>query len=146
MGLWVGGAHAQVTIERNLPNTVGNELSREIVQQLQGGAGASSPLSGQVQDPRIIAATIIRASLTLIGILLGVMIVYAGYLYLTAGGNDDQVATAKTMLRNAVIGLFIIFISNIATQYIVRTLVCTASAPSTTYFGQCEQGFQPFSF
>lgn len=40
-----------------------------------------------------------------------VLIIYAGILYLTAGGNEEQTKTAKTILVNAVAGLIVILIS-----------------------------------
>ena len=40
-----------------------------------------------------------------------VLVIYAGVLYLTAGGNEEQTKRAKTILIDAVAGLIVILIS-----------------------------------
>ena len=42
------------------------------------------------------------------GILLFLYLVYGGFCYLTAGGDEKAVDTAKKIMTNAVIGLIII--------------------------------------
>ncbi|MCX6779024.1 MAG: IPT/TIG domain-containing protein, partial [Candidatus Magasanikbacteria bacterium] len=73
-------------------------------------------------DIRIIIAKIIRAALALLGIVVLAYTLYGGYLYLTAGGNADQVKSAKTVLKNAVIGLVIILSAFSITQFIITKL------------------------
>jgi hypothetical protein len=51
---------------------------------------------------------IIRIGLGLLGIIFLVLTVYAGYLWMTAAGNDEQVTKATGILKMAVIGLIII--------------------------------------
>lgn len=65
--------------------------------------------SGLVEnDPRTIAANIIRIILGFLGILAVVLILYGGFLWMTAMGNDDKVKTAKGILVAGVTGLIII--------------------------------------
>ena len=50
----------------------------------------------------------IKMFLSFLGILILIIIIYAGVLWLTAGGNADQVEKAKKWLFNSVIGALII--------------------------------------
>lgn len=45
----------------------------------------------------------------LAGILAFIMILYAGFLYLTAGGNTEQQKNAQNKIKNAIIGLVLLF-------------------------------------
>jgi hypothetical protein len=81
-------------------------------QGFEGGSGAISSAFGQSgQDPldiRTIIANIIAAALGLLGIIFLVLIVVAGFKWMTAAGNGEQVDSAKSQLTQAIIGLFII--------------------------------------
>lgn len=87
-------------------NAVSADTQADIQSQL-GAAGGTSGL-GTPTDPRIIAANIIRTLLGLLGMIFFGFTVYAGYLWMTAGGEDEKVTKAKSLLMQAVIGLAII--------------------------------------
>ena len=59
-------------------------------------------------DIRIIITRIIRYALGLLGIVALVLVMYGGFVWMTAGGNEEKIATAKKILLNGVIGLIII--------------------------------------
>lgn len=52
---------------------------------------------------------VINWVLGLLGIVLTLLILYAGYLWFSARGNEEQVTKAKDLLTQAVIGLVIVF-------------------------------------
>ena len=60
------------------------------------------------RDVRETIATIIRILLGLLGMVSLVFIIYAGFTWMTAGGNEEKVTTAKKTLWAAIIGLVII--------------------------------------
>jgi hypothetical protein len=67
----------------------------------EAGIGAETPLP-------VIIGRIINIVLGFLGVLLLIYILYAGFLWMTAGGNEENVKKAKSMLKNAIIGLVII--------------------------------------
>jgi len=71
----------------------------------------------------ILIARIIRIFLSVLGIIAVVLIIYGGFLWMTAGGDEDKVKKAKTVLRNTVIGLVIIFSSYAITTFILNALL-----------------------
>jgi len=53
-------------------------------------------------------AALVKALLSLIGIVFVALIIYGGFLYLTSGGGEDKIKKAKSTLKNSVIGLVIV--------------------------------------
>lgn len=74
------------------------------------------------QDIRTTIGAIINAFLGLLGLVAVVLIVYAGYLWMTAGGEEDKITTAKQIMTNAAIGLAIILAAFAIVQFIFRAL------------------------
>ncbi len=73
-------------------------------------------------DPRIIVARIINVALGLLGIIMVTIILYAGFQWMTSGGDAAKIEEAKMRIRNAVIGLIIILSAYALTAFIVRSL------------------------
>jgi hypothetical protein len=78
-------------------------------------------------DIRTIIGRIIYVALGIMGTVLLVIIIYAGFLWMTAGGNEERVATAKKWLINGVIGLAIILASYAITYFIITRLVAATT-------------------
>lgn len=74
-------------------------------------------------DIRIIVAKIIRAALGLVGIIMIGFIIYAGWMYMTAGGNEEKIEVAKRILKNLVIGLAIILSALGIVQFVIQMIV-----------------------
>ena len=80
----------------------------EANSQLCATAGTNGAGYGLPADPRVTVAIIVKIILTLGGTVLFLLDIYAGYLWMTAAGNDEQVTKAQTTLRNSTIGLIIV--------------------------------------
>ena len=55
-----------------------------------------------------ILGSVVNAFLSLLGIIFIVLTVYAGYRWMTAGGNEEKVTKAKETLWRSIIGLIIV--------------------------------------
>ena len=55
------------------------------------------------------------------------MFVYSGFLWMTAGGDEKQVKTAKDMIRDAVIGLVVIIAGFAISNFVLQQLVTVTS-------------------
>ncbi len=82
-------------------------------------AEAAGFLSGSLLD---IIGRLIKVFLGLLGIIALFLTLYAGYLWMTAGGDDKKVDEAKTILRNAVIGLLIIMSAYAIVSFIFNSI------------------------
>jgi hypothetical protein len=49
--------------------------------------------------------------------------IYAGILWMTAEGNDQQVAKAKSLLINSIIGIIIVFAAYAITSFIGAEII-----------------------
>ena len=60
------------------------------------------------EDVRDMAVTIVKYLITFLGIIAVVIILYGGFVWMTAAGNDDRVSKAKNIIIAGVIGLIIV--------------------------------------
>lgn len=99
--------------------------AQETGPQVWGGQSGSEYMAEtglQTQDIRITIAKIIRVVLGFLGIIALIIIIYAGYLWMMAGGNAEQIETAKKWMINAVIGLIIVLSSFAIASFVLSRL------------------------
>ena len=89
------------------------------------GQAAGADTSGDLQT---IVGTGINAALTLIGLIFLILMVYAGYLWMTARGSEEVITKSKGIVTAAIIGL---------------VLVVSAYAITAFVTGRFETGNQP---
>ena len=117
--------------------------SQEAIEQLNAAAGSSGAnIAGSgPTDPRMIVAKIIRALLSFIGIFFVVLSMYAGFLWMTAGGEEEKTSKAKKLIFNGVIGLAIILSAYAISYFVFKSLLCATTSGSP--FG-CGGGSSSF--
>jgi hypothetical protein len=74
-------------------------------------------------DIRLVVARIIRTALGLLGIVAVVLILYGGFIWMTAGGDEEKISQSKKILLNSVIGLAIILSSFAIASFVISRLV-----------------------
>ncbi len=79
-----------------------------------------------------ILGTIIKTVLSLLGIVFLVLMIFSGYQWMTAGGNEDQVTQAKSRIKNAVIGVIIVVMAYAITAFVFKNLSGGSSQIQTT--------------
>lgn len=65
---------------------------------------------------------IINNLLAFVGVLFLLLLIYAGYLWMTARGKEEQIEKAKKITREVVIGLIIIILAKIITELVLTYL------------------------
>ena len=101
----------------------GNALGGLEATNLGNGQGAAQAGS---QLP-ILIGRIIRTILGLLGIIFLVLMVYAGFLWMTARGESDPVDKAKDIIKQSIIGIIIIFLAYALTGFIINAVVRATS-------------------
>jgi len=71
-------------------------------------------------DLRTIIARIIALLISFLGIIAVCIIIYAGFIWMTSGGNSEKIDKAKRILKGAVIGLVLILLSYIIASFILN--------------------------
>lgn len=93
-------------------------------KQIQGRAIGSET----VQPLPVIIGNIVNIILSFLGVLLLVYLIYAGFLWMTSGGDSKKADTAKTYIQNAVIGLIIILASFAISNFVITNLTAVTGA------------------
>lgn len=108
--VYVPLAHAQ-DLGKGMLDTVGKQAGLT--------TGEPTPL------PTIIG-NFIKILLSALGIIFVVLTIYAGFLYLTARGDESHVEKAKGTLQTGVIGMAIILSAYAITSFVVNYLTVAA--------------------
>jgi hypothetical protein len=85
-------------------------------------------------DPRVIAVRIINFFLIFLGLISLILIIYAGFIWMTSGGSEDKIDQAKKILKNALIGLIIILSSWGITVFVLNKLLDVTGSGSGLNF------------
>ncbi len=70
-----------------------------------------------------IIGNIVNIVLSFLGVLLLVYLIYAGFLWMTSGGDSKKADSAKSYIQNAIIGLIIILASFAISNFVISNLV-----------------------
>lgn len=77
---------------------------------------------GKEGNVKNIIASIINIALGFLGVIAVIIILFAGFKWMTASGNEEQVASARKMLVQAITGLVIVFLAWIIANFIIDQL------------------------
>jgi hypothetical protein len=69
-----------------------------------------------------ISALIIEAVLGLLGIIFVALLVYSGFQWMTAEGNEEKIEKAKSTITRAIIGLAIVIAAYSITYFVFNAL------------------------
>lgn len=73
-------------------------------------------------DIRTVVGKLIMNVLGLLASIFLVLIIYAGFRYMTASGNEEQTKKAVAQIRDAIIGLLIVLSAWAITYFVLRIL------------------------
>ena len=106
---------------------VGNEISAGLEN-----TGLKQSLGGDTVNFQKLIGNIILVFLGFVGIIMVILIIYAGFLWMTAGGDSAKVDKAKKFIVNAVIGVVIIMMSYAITTYVIKAINTAVGAPGSS--------------
>lgn len=119
LGLALVGVGSMVPTAVGAAGQLGTESQQQVANFLKLSGYASS---GTPASPIVLIGAGINLFLSLFGLVFLVLTVYAGVKWMTAGGNTEQIDAAKSMLRNAAIGLAIVLLAFVLTYTVIRLL------------------------
>lgn len=74
------------------------------------------------KDPAYIVFTIINTALLFLGMITVILVIVAGFKWLTAAGEEEKITKAKDILKGAIMGLVIVMASYGLAQYIFTAI------------------------
>lgn len=87
-------------------------------------AAAAANLTSQT-DAVTLAGSIVKFVLSFLGVIFLVLMLYAGFMRMTAQGDAKKVETSTAIIRSAIIGIVIIFVSYIVTIFVIDKILQT---------------------
>lgn len=113
------GAWATVTAAALLPVAASAQLSKA-KSELEKVAPKLSDAPKQLPE---LIGNLINIFLSVLGIIFVVMVVYAGYLWMTDAGGGEKVKKAKSLLGTAIIGIIITLAAYAIANFVINALV-----------------------
>lgn len=104
----------------NIQAAASQDLTSQMNTVGQTGWGASNAVTPTSMVSMI--QTAVSAFLGLLGIIFLILIIYAGFLWMTAQGEEEKVTKAKDTITRAVIGLVIIVLAYAITYFVFSSL------------------------
>lgn len=69
-----------------------------------------------------IISTVIQVALSFLGVIFLILIIYGGILWMTAGGNQEKLSKAHSLIRSAIIGLIIVVGAYAISWFVISTM------------------------
>jgi cytochrome bd-type quinol oxidase subunit 2 len=91
----------------------------------EAGAGTGHEIVTSQQASGLFSNTIgnaIKILLSFVGIIFIILIIYAGYTWMLARGNETEAQKAKDTITRAIIGLFIVLAAYAITAFVGRSI------------------------
>lgn len=97
----------------------------DLGQILANKTATKSGFSGTTSDTTLAETigTIIQTLLSFVGVIFLVLMVYAGFLWMTARGEEGQVDKAKDIITTSVIGLTVTLSAYAITAFVVPRII-----------------------
>jgi len=74
------------------------------------------------KDPVQIVGAVIKILLSFLGVIFLVLLIYGGYLWMTARGEEALAKKAKDIIKNAIIGLVIVLAAYAITNFVMENI------------------------
>lgn len=103
------------------------------IGKLKDIGGRAYGVTGEPESPAATAGRVINVALSVVGLVFLVLMLYGGYLWMTARGKEERLNKAKDTIEASIIGLIIVLAAYGITYYVVSRIVAsTAPAVTTT--------------
>jgi len=98
------------------PEAQGELLKQDTAFMEAAGLGTQVTLGQMI-------SYVIKTLLSFLGVIFVILFIYAGFLWMTAAGNEEKIGTAKKIMISATIGLAIILAAYAITYFVIDQLL-----------------------
>jgi len=92
---------------------------------------AGQTVNAQSTIPELIGS-IVGVALSFVGAVFFLLILYAGFLWMTAFGNTEKVDRAKSILEHAAVGLVIVLAAYAISRFVFSALTSATNSSDST--------------
>ena len=112
-----------------IPSIVFADVGSDINEQLEPVRDVYGQSSDVDQDSFVeTIAKVIKIVLSFLGIIFLVLIIYAGFLWLTSAGSEERIGKAKSILISSIIGVAIILTAYMITSFVIGNILSATGA------------------
>jgi FtsH-binding integral membrane protein len=99
--------------------------SAQFTERIQQGLNTAGQPAGLTGGPtlEVMIGRIIGIVLGATGVILLGLLIYAGVLWMTAGGDKEKVTKARGMIFNAIIGLVITILAFAISEFVINRII-----------------------
>lgn len=87
----------------------------------EDGAGYYDVLPS-TYTPVEIVSLVITIGLSLLGVIFLILMIYGGFLWMTAAGDEGKVDSAKSIIKNSIIGMIIVVAAYAISYFVISKL------------------------
>ena len=97
-------------------------VAQPVMAQVNWGLNYAANIGLGTREVRDVAANVINVLLGILGIVALVIILIGGFKWMTVGGNEEGVASAKKTIAAGIIGLVIIFFAYAIVMFVFNVV------------------------
>lgn len=105
-----------------VPLAHAQDFGKSKLEEVAGQANIQS----DIELPQLIG-NLVKVFIGALGLIFLLLTVYAGYLYLTAQGDEEKVTHAKDTLKRGVIGMVIITAAYVIAAFVIGAITRTTA-------------------
>jgi cytochrome bd-type quinol oxidase subunit 2 len=124
-GIWFAGSAGALAVITPTPAVVSSVAANEACQGAGLGSGSACNSSSALQINTTLGA-IINIFSAIVGLVAVIMIIVAGLQFITASGNAQNIAKARSTLLYAIVGLVIVVLAQVIVHFIINQATTAA--------------------
>ena len=112
-------------------NSLNNQQLAAAIDTVREGVDGTADAPGiglPGGEPEQLVGKIINVILAFLGVIFLILTIYAGFLWMTASGEEKKVAKAKGILSSSVTGLVIILAAYLLVNFVIFTLIIPSAS------------------
>ncbi len=94
------------------------------------GAGQVDKVDCSGDSATKLTNAVVQILSQIVGVLAVIMVIWAGFKYITSGGDSNKIASAKTTLIYALIGLVVVALAQIVVHFAINTATGAVATPT----------------
>lgn len=106
------------TVAYAAPAPVFADSVSDACKGIQLTGGGCQPAAGQKVNKTL--ATVVNLLSSIVGVIAVIMIIVSGFKYITAAGDANKVASAKSTLIYAIIGLVVVAMAQVIVRFVIN--------------------------
>ena len=115
----------------SLPVLAAEDDIKDLLNQTAGEGGAGYNTEDELAKTGLasVAGLIARMFISFLGVVFMAYIIYGGFLWMTASGNEERVSKARKIIRDGVIGLVVVLSAAGIYIFVINVLLFGETGP-----------------